>query len=153
MLDDTKKYVYLSLALIFLGLTPFVSKQINIPLTGSVAPYVLWKTGEHNVRQNDYVLFMFSHKLLPRPMMLTKRIGCMPGQHLVRRNQHFFCDDELIAIVFEFDSTGKKLPVFQYDGIIPAGKAFVVGDNEQSFDSRYWGFIPLDRVERLRPLF
>ncbi|WP_233981870.1 S26 family signal peptidase [Pectobacterium versatile] len=146
------RQVFFLVAISLIAISTLFAKNINIPLTGSVKPIILWKTGEHEVNQNDYVLFKYDHALLPRPMWLTKKIGCMTGQYLVRRNRHFFCNDLLIAIALEVDSQNHMLPFFTYDGVIPEGKAFVVGDTDQSFDSRYWGFISLSDAERVKPI-
>lgn len=38
-------------------------------------------------------------------------------------------------------------------GVIPSGMALVVADHPGSFDSRYFGFVPLDSLQRVEPLF
>jgi conjugal transfer pilin signal peptidase TrbI len=128
--------------------------EILIPATHSISPLVLLKTGKMDVARNDYVLFERDDDYLPEgEHHLVKRLGCMPGQKLMRRNLQFFCDDQVIAQAVAQDSNGKKLPLFDFDGVIPTGKAFAVGDTKDSYDSRYWGFIDLDKVERLIVIF
>ncbi|HEN3670532.1 TPA: S26 family signal peptidase [Yersinia enterocolitica] len=128
-------------------------KYINIPLTSSVLPHAFIKTGVHPKQAGDYVIFTLEHPYLPHVKdQLTKRIGCIEGQRLERINQHFYCDGQLIAIALERDIQGATLPVFSFTGIIPAGKAFLVGDTPNSFDSRYWGLFDIQKTEKLIPI-
>jgi conjugal transfer pilin signal peptidase TrbI len=100
------------------------------------------------------VLFEHLDTYLPEgETHLVKRLGCVEGQYLSRLNLQFYCDGKEIAIAHVQDSTGKSLPIFHFTGVIPAGKAFAVGDTDNSYDSRYWGFIETRNAQRLRVIF
>ncbi|MDE9487526.1 S26 family signal peptidase [Xenorhabdus bovienii] len=152
---DTYNREYFNIMIIILIMFIIYSafQYINIPLTSSVLPHVLIKTGDRPTQTDDYVIFTLEHPYLPHAKdQLTKRIGCIERQKLERINQHFYCDNKLIAIALERDIQGASLPVFSFTGTIPAGKAFLVGDTPNSFDSRYWGFFDIQKTEKLIPI-
>ena len=51
------------------------------------------------------------------------------------------------------DSQGRPMPSVLRPGIIPHGMALVLADHPGSFDSRYFGFVPLDSLQRVEPVF
>lgn len=38
-------------------------------------------------------------------------------------------------------------------GVVPPGMALVLADHEGSFDSRYFGLVPLESLQRVEPVF
>jgi len=79
--------------------------------------------------------------------VLIKRVGCAPGELLTRnKNRAWLCERKNLGISLETDSQGRKLPQFQFAGIVPEESYFMVGDDPRSFDSRYIGFIHGDDV-------
>jgi len=137
-----------------LGIGYFLMSHILIPATHSVTPKLLWRTGGIPSMQDEYMMFIRNDNYLPEgETHLVKRLGCIEGQFLSRVNRQFYCDGKEIAIAAVQDSTGKALPIFSYTGVIPPGKAFAVGDTDNSYDSRYWGFMDINTAERLTPIF
>ena len=67
-------------------------------------------------------------------------VGC-PGDKLRTEGAEFYLNDKKIAVASGHDSNGVAVSSFRFDGVIPAGSYFVLGDGERSYDSRYWGFV------------
>ena len=67
-------------------------------------------------------------------------VGC-PGDTLRTQEAEFYLNGERIAVASGHDSNGVAVSSFRFDGVIPTGSYFVLGDGERSFDSRYWGFV------------
>ena len=51
------------------------------------------------------------------------------------------------------DSLGRAMPSALPEGVIPPGMALVLADHPGSFDSRYFGLVPLDVLQRVKPIF
>ena len=80
-------------------------------------------------------------------MVLTKRVGCRPGQRLRIDDLRFYCDENFLRSALRgVMSRQQMMTPFSYDGEIPSGKLFLIGDNSDSYDSRYFGFIDAGQV-------
>jgi len=154
MKTEDRKSLSTALLLICMLIGSYIVNHILIPATHSVSPKLLWRSGGIPKKQNDYMMFVLNDDYLPEgETHLVKRLGCIEGQYLKKLNRQFYCDGKEIAIAAVQDSTGKQLPVFSFTGVIPKGKAFAVGDTDNSYDSRYWGFMDISAAERLTPIF
>ncbi len=67
-------------------------------------------------------------------------VGC-PGDTLRTKGAEFYLNGEKIVLARGHDSKGIAVTSFRFEGVIPAGSYFVLGDGEKSYDSRYWGFV------------
>ena len=71
---------------------------------------------------------------------LLKRLAGLPGDYI-----------EADALVIRsVDSQGRHMPSVLQSGFIPSGMAFVLADHAGSFDSRYFGFVPLESLQRVQ---
>ena len=74
---------------------------------------------------------------------LLKRLAGLPGDYI---------EANALAIR-SVDSQGRHMPSVLQSGVIPSGMAFVLADHAGSFDSRYFGFVPLESLQRVEPVF
>lgn len=74
---------------------------------------------------------------------LLKRVAGLPGD---------FVDPAILA-PRPFDNQGRSMPSVSPSGVIPPGMALVLADHPGSFDSRYFGLVPLDALQRVEPVF
>jgi signal peptidase I len=81
---------------------------------------------------------------------MVKRIIGLAGDRIEFRNGNLFVNGNFTNenYLTEF------LPSYNLDTtVVPQGQIFVLGDNrDDSFDSRYWGFLPMNHILG-RPLF
>jgi conjugative transfer signal peptidase TraF len=56
-------------------------------------------------------------------------------------------------VIRSVDSMGRPMPSALPEGIIPSGMALVLAEHPGSFDSRYFGLVPLDALQRVEPVF
>ena len=76
------------------------------------------------------------------PCQVVKKIGCTEGNNLhVNKNNFYYCNDEYLGTIKHFTKTGVPLYPFYFNGPVPQGKLFVIGDHKDSYDSKYVGFI------------
>ena len=74
---------------------------------------------------------------------LLKRLAGLPGD--------FF--DPASFPIRSVDSHGRSMSPALVPGVVPSGMALVLADHPGSFDSRYFGFVPLDSLQRVEPVF
>ena len=74
---------------------------------------------------------------------LLKRLAGLPGDSI----------QTAALLVRTEDSQGHPMPSALRSGIIPPDMALVLADHEGSFDSRYFGLVPLGALQRVEPVF
>ena len=78
---------------------------------------------------------------------MIKKVGCLPGEQLTMDEaNYFFCNGRLLGQALEADSKGRPLPLFSFNGTVPAGKLFMIGTHPRSYDSKYYGFIDVHEI-------
>lgn len=86
--------------------------------------------------------------------VIIKRIGCSEGQKLQVKGLHFYCDGNLLGKAKTHSIKGTPVTPFSYNGLVPMDRYFVIGDNVDSYDSRYFGFLKKEDVRaRAYPVF
>jgi len=74
---------------------------------------------------------------------LLKRLAGLPGDSV----------DPYALPICAVDSHGRSMFPALVPGVVPSGMALVLADHPGSFDSRYFGFVPLDSLQRVEPVF
>lgn len=74
---------------------------------------------------------------------LLKRLAGLPGDSV----------DPYSLPICAVDSHGRPMSPALAPGVVPPGMALVLADHPGSFDSRYFGFVPLESLQRVKPVF
>jgi conjugative transfer signal peptidase TraF len=89
---------------------------------------------------------------LPRGALLLKMVVALPGDH-VCIGDAFRVNGRLIGSVPTGDSSGRTLKPYRFCGSVSPGCAFVATPASHSFDSRYFGPLPLHSLIPVRPVW
>ena len=127
--------------------------KISVTITPSLTKRVFWiNHNPEHVGHGDYVLFTFRNDAIAKIMGnsnkdMMKIIGCDEGEILtVDENKCFYCNGEYLVKAKDRSLKGEPLQQFDFNGEIPAGFMFVMGQHKDSYDSRYFGLIEKSRV-------
>ena len=146
-----KQACFLVLIGLFLLLGISIPENLTVTKTDSVKYHVFWELERRDPAKNDYVrLGLYEPEIGCNPCSIVKRIGCTPGEHLTSEEDRFYCNGEYLGQA----KAVKQHPSFDFNGTIPPGMVFLIGDRKTSYDSRYFGFKPFSDIETvLLPLF
>jgi signal peptidase I len=129
-----------------------------------------WLLPYHRIKRQEIVVFRYP---LNPSQHFVKRVVAVPGDHVKLINKHVYVngvkqDDEYAT--FNWTTRDRFRDNFPDGGlygdkisskwfvqvqkliddgelIVPEGSYFVLGDNrDDSYDSRYWGFVPADSI-------
>lgn len=155
-IELTRKAYWLRMASIaaVVAVISYVHMGIVIPMTPSVKYHVLVESGGAPAK-GDYVDVDVYHASIDddRAVRLTKRVACVAGEVLRYENGRHYCGDDYLGTVLKRTTEGVPLRAFEFNGPIPEGKVFLIGDHERSFDSRYLGLVNQAALQRLTPIF
>lgn len=82
---------------------------------------------------------------------LLKQVAGLEGDYIIMDAEGLRLNNECLSLNTR-DSKGRVLPA-TLSGSIPAGMAFVRGLSQDSFDSRYFGLVPLSQLRMVRSIF
>ncbi|MDD5105907.1 MAG: S26 family signal peptidase [Desulfuromonadaceae bacterium] len=134
--------------------------KFSVTLTPSLKHRIYWLTrNPDKVVRGDYILF--HHKELAAKVGMKKSeemlkvIGCNEGDQLtVDAEKKFYCNGEYLVRAKDISLKGEPLQHFVFNGQIPKGVMFVMGQHKDSYDSRYFGFVEKNRIlAKAYPIF
>ena len=137
-----------------------IPRRIGIILTPSLAHRIFWVSKDpQQVGRGDYVFFEDAElaKAVGKPEHpnIFKIIRCDEGDTLtVDAEKRFFCNGDFLGVAKDYSLKSEKMQYFDFNGKIPKGFMFVMGEHKDSYDSRYFGFKEKSRVRaKLYPIF
>lgn len=101
----------------------YLDRQDTVPAKGQYVAFVF-----KALRNNKY------------GMRFVKKVACVSGETLSRSGRDFYCNGVFLGTAKQWDKQGNPAGLFGYEGVIPEGKYFAMGEHKDSYDSRYWGF-------------
>jgi len=96
-------------------------------------------------KRGDIIVFIYP---VDRKKDYIKRVIGLPGEQIEIRNKKIFINGELLDRPFGVYGNGLRKNNNSGSIIVPDNGLFVMGDNrDHSYDSRYWGCVPLELVK------
>jgi conjugative transfer signal peptidase TraF len=117
------------------GKAPGRGSTVIFPVPDSVRPIVL------------------ARGYLPERANLLKVVVALPGDGACVRADSLVINGSVVGPVLSRDSLGRPLVRAHFCGELTEGAAFVATPAPFSFDSRYFGAVPLSTVTVVRPLW
>lgn len=91
--------------------------------------------------------FMAERHYLPVGVPLLKRVGALPGQRVCRHGALVTIDGQAVATALPHDRRGRPLASWQGCSTVPANALFLLNPAPDSFDSRYYGAVPISGLQ------
>lgn len=152
--EEIKKRRLLALASLCL-VTAMACDRFSFIETKSI-PYRFTFDAFGPAQRGDYVRVPAQHPLIEnnRKTTLTKRIACVGGDVLTFDGEAHYCNGVAVdRINLRSTTAGEPLPIFDWNGPVPAGSLYVLGSHPRSFDSRYLGFFDAASAQKVWGLF
>ncbi len=112
---------------------------------------------QRDIRRGDVIVFKYPKEL---DKDFVKRVVALEGEKIEIKDKQVYIDDKPITEDYKVHSDDRvytRSDYYRYDDLIrdnfgpqvvPPGHVFAMGDNrDNSSDSRYWGFLPLNYIK------
>ncbi len=109
-----------------------------------------------DLKKDDYIAFTspLLEPIVPSDRVIIKRVKGLPHDHVLVKDGIVFVNGEKVAEIHEnaLKRLNKKRGDFDRNLEVPPNHIFVIGSYPRSYDSRYWGFLPIQgKVDRAYP--
>lgn len=92
----------------------------------------------------DYIK---KNKLMKENNLLLKNVGAISGDKVIISKEKLIINGQYIGEIYQKNSQGKPLPKLRGEVIILSKEFFPLGQNDQSFDGRYYGTVPINLIK------
>jgi conjugative transfer signal peptidase TraF len=98
-------------------------------------------------------VIIYSRDYLPAGAGLIKQLVGLPGDRVCVRPAGLYVNGVRFGDVAVTDSRGRLLVPYRFCGAVAAGQAFVATTAHLSYDSRYFGPVPLSSLTPVLPVW
>lgn len=116
----------------------------EVPSCGAIVSFAAPRSAAATIAERRY---------LPPAADLLKIIVAVPGDRVDIDGTSYRVNGRTIGAVLPADAAGRPLTSFHFSGLVPAGLAFVATSAQRSFDSRYFGPVPLSTMTLAVPVW
>jgi conjugal transfer pilin signal peptidase TrbI len=145
----------LALLIVLLVLAGLLPAHISVTLTPSLNHrvfFLIFNPDPQRIDKGDYVLLNIDQGIVrqfidkPHADKIMKTVGCTSGSFLSVEGKDYYCDGVFLGHAKDVSLAGKPLRHYVFNGTIPGGRLFVIGEHKDSFDSRYFGLVDVRKV-------
>ncbi len=140
-----------------------IASHLSVTLTPSLKHrvfFITYQLERERIAKGDYVMFTLKREVIGQLAGTTgtnktiKVVACAGGSVLEVVRKDYYCGQEYLGRAKDVSLKGRPVKNFVFNGIIPQGSLFVMGQHKDSFDSRYFGFVASSDVIALAyPIF
>lgn len=144
-----KRLILLSVILAVCGCIYFLCTHTGINFSNSVHFHIYFHKPVTEIKKDRYYILNYDGENYSG--YITKRVACLTGEKIYRRENTFYCGvNEIGRIVLTENLNGMKYPQYYppESGEILTNGIFVVGDSLNSYDSRYFGLVPVENFKK-----
>lgn len=152
-----KKYALTAVAVVvLLVFLHFLFNHLSFSATDSVGYHLFYITKPYKkIKRWDYVLFPIHRTNIKeiqkemksfKTIILVKQVACLPGDNLTVKGRKFYCNGKYLCTAKIKALDGERVKHFKFNGRIPKGYFFAYGKDKNSYDSRYYGLVPIKNV-------
>lgn len=112
--------------------------------------YLVTNLGETGKpRRGDLVQFRAPEQVerLTDSYRVIKIVAGVAGDRWSVEENRLYLNGQEWGEMFLREAIGEKESSLKGEGVIPEGHVFVLGTNPSSYDSRYWGALPIENIE------
>jgi len=122
--------------------------QIGFTTSPSVPIHLFYVSNIYSdIDVGDYVkLDFWGSQYYPEGEKMVKNVACKEGMYLKVVGRDYYCNGVYLGRAKDRDRYGKYVENFKYNGVIPDGYYFLMGTHHDSYDSRYYGLAPRERI-------
>ncbi len=143
-------------ALIGIGLY-LIYANLRISLSPSAGYRIFWMKDECDFVRREFALVKpppGDPNLISDAILLVKSFACLPGEVIEKKGLKYFCHRadgfvEEVAVAKTRSRKGKPLNPWEPPKnpmVIPDGYYFMANPTRDSYDSRYLGLVPRERI-------
>ena len=145
-----KKYIILSIFLLVLNILGIYTRKSFVINISSSIPVGIYKVDKStDFKRRDIVTFSTKKykDILDYPgsiknITFSKYIAGISGDYIRIENNKIYINNKEKGNIFKVDELNNKLPQLkEKEYIVKEDEVFVLGTNDKSFDSRYYGCI------------